>query len=502
MQSSLIQHLAGICLLAAGLAAQDLSGALFPPRCDDPEATRAALDTALRKRPDDPALHLARGHCLLQLGALAAAERDAERALALGARPAACWLLRGLVALQAERLEAARQSLEQVLAQAPEATGAWQLRGIVRLRQGDALGALADFSAALERAPDDAGLLAWRAEAQLEAGQALAALADAERGLAHRPCDPRLLALAGRAAQESGALLQAAASFSRLVAVAPDEPRYRVLLGDVRYALWERDRDDWQLERARACYDLAVHELPTPGLWLALGRAAQAAGDDTRAEAWLGKVLAVEPENAAVYALRARSRSGAAAVRDLTRALEHGGEDLELRLERAARLREAGRFPEALADLDAAIGLSGAHLERGLVRALCGDLDGAREDFLVAHGYRHDVYGALMLALFGGSPEPLLAYAETKGWQGALARFGLGRISAQELLAVAIESEAPHDTLRLCEARACIGLVADHRGAREEAVEAYRACVATGVHWYLEYGWARDRLKQLEEARP
>ncbi len=211
----------------------------------------------------------------------------------------------------------------------------------------------------------------------------------------------------------------------------------------------------------------------------------------------------VIPDSLAIAAARVQARSCQSsgqlepALAAWERVLQLAGEDAMAREARCELLRRAERFAEALVELEAAMPLAESYLERAFLRALCGRPEAAVADFQRAHELRGDVYGALYLWIWSDEVTALQAFSEEPGWQGELARFGLGLSQAAELVQAAREStDASMRAERLCEAYACLGMVAERAGRRADAEEYYLACVQTGVTRFIEYRWARDRLTQ------
>jgi tetratricopeptide (TPR) repeat protein len=126
---------------------------------------------------------------------------------------------------------------------------------------------------------------------------------------------------------------------------------------------------------------------------LLLGQAAQAwllDGKPERAEAALTAALKLTPEAPDLLIDRAAARAGMAeywdTVDDLNRAIELDPGRVDALVFRASAYRFLDSLELAEVDLEAAIARDGDHaealLERGMVRRLKGDEDGARRDWL------------------------------------------------------------------------------------------------------------------------
>ncbi len=129
-----------------------------------------------------------------------------------------------------------------------------------------------------------------------------------------------------------------------------------------------------------------------------LAHAAQAwllAGRAMRAESVLTVALKLTPSDNALMVDRAQARAGykdyAGAVEDLDRAIELGGGTGrgmgDAYVFRASAYRHLDKLELALADIEKALALEPTHLdgllERGILRRLREDNDGARRDWLV-----------------------------------------------------------------------------------------------------------------------
>ncbi len=124
-----------------------------------------------------------------------------------------------------------------------------------------------------------------------------------------------------------------------------------------------------------------------------LAHAAQAwilAGRAMRAESVLTAALKLTPSDSALMIDRAQAKAGQrdydGAVEDLSRAIERGGGAVDAFVFRASAYRHLDRLELALADIERALALEPTHpdglLERGILRRLREDDDGARQDWL------------------------------------------------------------------------------------------------------------------------
>ena len=127
----------------------------------------------------------------------------------------------------------------------------------------------------------------------------------------------------------------------------------------------------------------------TAGLHDQAGRAWLLAGEPVAAQAALGDAIALTPEDAELYIARsyahAARRDYGSALADLTRAGELAPGLAEIHLLKAAALRFSGNAPAALVEADRAVATAPANpdvfLERGNIRWLLEDIDGAQSDW-------------------------------------------------------------------------------------------------------------------------
>ncbi len=127
----------------------------------------------------------------------------------------------------------------------------------------------------------------------------------------------------------------------------------------------------------------------TAGLHDQAGRAWLLAGEPVAAQAALGAAIALAPEDAELYIARSYAHAArqdyGSALADLTRAEELAPGLAEIHLLKAAALRFSGNAPAALLEADRAVASAPANpdvfLERGNIRWLLEDIDGARNDW-------------------------------------------------------------------------------------------------------------------------
>lgn len=168
-----------------------------------------------------------------------------------------------------------------------------------------------------------------------------------------------------------------------------------------------------------------------------------------------------------------------------------------------------GQLTEAEAALSRAIKLKGPgevatrYHRRGIVRLARGQYADAIRDFEESLRRRTEgrIYPALMrwLALhLAGEPLDRTEFAQQlhasadRPWLAAVGAYYLGEAKAEEALALAATPEAQ------CETRFYLGAYALGVGDKEDAIDHFRAAVATGAHLYMEYGLAKILIQRME----
>jgi tetratricopeptide (TPR) repeat protein/tRNA A-37 threonylcarbamoyl transferase component Bud32 len=157
------------------------------------EQALAALDAAVRVRPDYAPAHRQRAETLLALGRHREAGGELDRYLRDHGEPTAdVYLARGLIHAALREYAEAVDAYGRALALRTDAQTLTD-RGWAYLKLDAPRPALADFQAALRLDPAGPDALCGRAHAEVRLGQVRAAVADAEAALARGPRKPRLL---------------------------------------------------------------------------------------------------------------------------------------------------------------------------------------------------------------------------------------------------------------------------------------------------------------------
>ncbi len=194
----------------------------------DPAQAAAALEAALRLRPDYPDLHYRRARLLLELDRPAEARRELERALALNPGYVAARIERALLDASegfiGEALEALRALGEEAQVDEPGDFA----QGLESLERADWEEAGALFNRALSLDPSREGGPLERAQALLEEGDAAGAAEALHAVLPGRESWPDLHYLLGSAELQRGHFDDALASLARALELNPDFHAARV----------------------------------------------------------------------------------------------------------------------------------------------------------------------------------------------------------------------------------------------------------------------------------
>jgi tetratricopeptide (TPR) repeat protein len=355
-------------------------------------AARAHLDDCLRRRPDDPALHLLAAQAARRAGLCAEAEGHLDRCQRLGGVTDETRLEWDLLHAQQGDLAGAERRLRATITpEHPQARLVLEAlaQGYLKAeRLGDALEALGLW---LARWPDDPQALAWRGWVAEHVGNPRDAAADYRRALESDPghFEARLglarVLLRGHQARE------AAEHFEPLRQSRPDEPDVLLGLAGCRAELGDADGAARLLDGVLAQHPHHARALTERG------KLALEAGQAEQAERWLREAVARAPDDReALYRLvqcLRRQGKGAEADRldrelagltkdlrrleEIIRAVFKKPQDADLRCEAGRIALRRGREAEGLRWLDGALRLEPRH--RGAHEALADYFEGKGE---------------------------------------------------------------------------------------------------------------------------
>jgi tetratricopeptide (TPR) repeat protein len=428
----------------------------------------ADLDALLRDPPRDDAaralLHLERAWARLYADDAEGALADFTQALALDPADYEARVGRGMARGKLDDPEGAMGDFSQAIEQAPERPDAYRSRaGFYEAREDLGL-AEADLTRAIELDPDHAATLRWRGRIRAKRDD-WAAVEDLERVTQLTPDDPQVwLELANRY-NHHAAYARALRAYDRVLELDPNRPEALARRGQVRLATGQRTLAVRDLTRSLEQKRLASTYLLRACAYQRLGRSERAT-EDADAAAALGY------EHPDLYGVRG---------------------DAHL---------HAGRYREALAEFERALGVDARHSDSlelcARTHALLGETEAAVKRFRDVLRQNRNAYAAIWIALLGGDPEPLRRHGVEEGWPGPLLRYLRGKLSKRRLVQ---ETHAPVDPVlarqRRCETFAILGLEAENAGDRARARHYYAAALAANVPRYFEHLWAGQRLAAL-----
>jgi tetratricopeptide (TPR) repeat protein len=403
----------------------------------------------------------------------------------------------GLLKLERRDYRGAIDDCTEAIRQDPRCVAAYSNRGTARMRLGDLDGARADLDAAVRLAPTLGSVRGSRGQIRWLQGDDEGALADCDEALRLDPSNVQLYSVRACVRNSrldaDGTIADADEVLRRI----PEHAmaRYhraagRTLKGDAEGATADVN------EAIRLAPDLASAFTLRSHLRLH-------AGDNDGALADANEAIRLDPKEGSTAVARSRARRARndleGAYDDATEALRlwpGGGEPLEAR---ASVLHALGDLEGARADLDRAIELEKRHrafFDRARVRAELGDLPGARSDLRLAVAEdKGSILPRLWLGALLGETNPLDGFPLGDDWTHTIARFLLGNLGEDALLAAAASATVEKErNEHLCEAHGYLGMCAERRGDKKLAARHYEACVATGVSHFGEFAWAKARL--------
>lgn len=407
----------------------------------DAANARRDFDAALRLNPRQATALLGRARLNEADGKAQAAEADVTAAIAAEPAPeilGEAYARRGILRLAHGAANDAATDLEQAGRLLPRDIEIRRNLARARIKGGQIKSALMVLSGALGLAPTDIDLLRMRGLAYAQARQFGPAINDFSAVLAVQPEDQPSLEGRGVAALQNGIYGRALADFARLADLRPNDPHVIFL------------RANAQLQSghlAEAVQDYALVLKVQPGDEESLfGRATahMFQNDYAGAESDLAAILAKAPNAAQAIARRGH-------VRFLRQAYK----------EAAADFTQALTLPDAPADL----------LLWQFVAATRGG-DAAAAKTLAAG---------------------IQAKAPADSWEAAVAQYFLGKISGDDLIKAARNSQG-----RLCEAYFHLGQAALIQGDSAEAAKLFGAARATGMSRYVEYAAATAELARIK----
>lgn len=437
----------------------------------DPRAAIKLLDRALQRCPSSPGVIRARAARDDELGDYPSMLVDAERLGALRPGWAVAHWLRGQALQRLDRSDEAEQAYDKAVDRDPADPTNWYARSLVKTSRGRYAEALADVNKVLELAPDFPYAYAGRARAYAGLGQLENALADLGRAIALRPNDIEVYHERGKLYYDVGRFDAAAADMSRIIQLNPKDAR---AYGNRAVAYIRLKRFDRAIEDLQEA--VRIDPKDAKG-YRNLGHAEASAGRYDDALASYTKAIELEPGVAADLTSRAsiclHKAMYTPAIADLSRLIDQGDADEQVRLHRGMAYEFAGAPGLARADYEAAGTADGPTGEYARLWA-----------YLLLRQEHDDAAAAKLLGNAGSSAAPT-------GWVGKLYDLFRGTLTPSELLAAAATKS------ETCEAHYYIGMQALLAGRTAEARNSFTACLDVKQSGVLERQFARARLAQL-----
>lgn len=300
------------------------------------EETLATYRSVLEIRPTAIAAHSALIMASLQEGKVDAAQQQLEAMQKAAPKSVQTVYMQGLVALQQKNLNLARESAQNLLRSAPDDARVLQLAGAVEFESRSDLQAQEYLTRSLARDAQSEFARRLLVKSYLRTGQVNKAIAALQPVLDDSNPSPAMLSLAGETFMQAGDNTRAESYFNRVNRLEPDNARNRTALAMIQASRGDSRGID-ELEDIAAADKGSSADMALIATSLSQKRYDQA----------LAAIAALEkkqPDNLAIYNLRAAALHGKGDVAGARRSLEQ------------ALGRDAAYFPSAaaLARLDLA----------------------------------------------------------------------------------------------------------------------------------------------------
>lgn len=384
-----------------------------------PEATDAAIESALKRVPGYPPAMMLKARLKASRGDAGSAKALIDELLAAKPDHAPAWGLKGELLLQAKPtdLAPALAAFREALRLQPDMVAAHGALISLLLDQRDFEAADIQFAALKKILPQHPQTQYFEAAQALRKDDAKRTKEITELLLRGSPQNPRLLMLAGQAEVKLNAMPQAEALLAKAVQAAPQAAPPRILLAQLYLGMGQADKAMATLK------PLLGSGEPDADLLVLQGRAQLMSGDAKAAEASFSQAAKLKPEDKRIQASAAMARlgqgQGETALGELeTIAKADAGTSADLALIRE-RLR-AKEFDAALKAVDALAAKRPKHplpdLLRARIASVRNDAAGARKHFELALGKDATFFPAILglaaLDVADGKPEAARARLE------------------------------------------------------------------------------------------
>jgi tetratricopeptide (TPR) repeat protein len=433
------------------------------------EESLADLARALELSPDDLALFINRAQIYEKVGRVEEAEADLRRALRFDARNGSALNCLGGLLRRTGRMEEALEALDAAVEVDPDMSMGWVNRAEILAQLGRFKEAFADMERAMRLHPGSAKLHATLASIHFNKGDLGAARLEVDRALELDPEQQEALGLQGLVLLSEGRFGDAYRSLSRAIEASDRMGKVAHLANRANCAM-QMGRSSLALEDLRSALEIDDSNVQ---LWWMRALVALSAPLHDEALESAERCIEIAPQVAQGYYVRGNVRL----IRD---DLQGAREDLA-----------------QACQLDPSDGASRMLL--GFAVLLSGDEPGAEKLFAAAEASQH--YAAIWLTALGGSSRQLEQVAQRRDIAGYLARHYLGRLSAEELLALAEQLPRDRREWALCEVQTHLGLAALGRNQQQAAAERFRIALETDETTSNAYLVSRWLLGKLEGGR-
>jgi lipoprotein NlpI len=253
------------------------------------------------------------------------------------------------------------------------------------------------------------------------------------------------------------------------------------------------------------------------------GTALAGRGDLDGAIAEFSKAIGLDPKNPLAYSARGNAKINTGeledAIADHTKAIELDPTRRAPYINRGVAKVDKNDLDGAIADYSKAIALdpkgASAYLNRGNARLEKGDTAGARADYEQAIQLAKDEAAYARFALFvlmsrqkTGQPAAELSSLVRRwkpGWKKTLGQFLAGEITEGEFFELSVQGDIKTVREQKCEAFYYSGAVRLIKGDVADARALFEKCVATQLHSFSEFQFARAELSRpvsAEKTKP
>lgn len=242
-------------------------------------------------------------------------------------------------------------------------------------------------------------------------------------------------------------------------------------------------------------------------------------GEYEAAIADFSKAIELDPKNPLAFAARgnARVNTGAVdeAIADFTQAIVFDPTRRVPYINRAVARIDKGDLDGAVVDYSKALSLDPknalVYRNLGCVKQLKGDFQGAKADFQQAIALATDeaAYQRFYLALLGMQQKTLRVESDLKaassrwkdGWKKSVGKFLTEEMNEEGLMEAVAQGTPKAVREQKCEGCYYAGVVRLSKGDKAGARDLFERSVATQLHTFPEFQFARAELAKIDKAK-